>query len=120
VLNPEQTASIFSYSFFFFLDHIIFLAYRESQLQEEELYPLCDSDASTHLKKRSFKANSFHTRLILRLMGKSQHLDSFSSRKSHPHIFFGLMRVFRREFTLLAGIMVLRVLTSFSGYELSN
>ncbi|KAJ7688653.1 hypothetical protein B0H14DRAFT_3101122 [Mycena olivaceomarginata] len=115
VLNPEQTASIFSYSFFFFLDHIVFLAYRESQLQEEELYPLCDSDASTHLKKRSFKANSFHTRLILRLMGESQHLDSFSSRKSHPHIFFGLMRVFRREFTLLAGIMVLRVLTSFSG-----
>ncbi|KAJ7367289.1 hypothetical protein DFH08DRAFT_929873 [Mycena albidolilacea] len=40
VLNPEQTASIFSYSFFFFLDPIIFLAYRESQLQEEELYPL--------------------------------------------------------------------------------
>ncbi|KAJ7354076.1 P-loop containing nucleoside triphosphate hydrolase protein [Mycena albidolilacea] len=40
VLNPEQTASIFSYSFFFFLDPIIFLAYRESQLHEEELYPL--------------------------------------------------------------------------------
>ncbi|KAJ7791217.1 hypothetical protein B0H14DRAFT_3094524 [Mycena olivaceomarginata] len=105
LLTPQQyipvdpsTASIFSYSFFFFLDHIIFLAYRESQLQEEELYPLCDSDASTHLKKRSFK-----------------HLDSFSSRKSHPHIFFGLMRVFRREFTLLAGIMVLSVLNSFSG-----
>ncbi|KAJ7264445.1 P-loop containing nucleoside triphosphate hydrolase protein [Mycena haematopus] len=40
VLNPEQTASIFSFAFYFFLDHIIFLAYRESQLQEEELYPL--------------------------------------------------------------------------------
>jgi phosphopentomutase len=56
VLNPEQTASMFSFAFYFFLDHIIFLAYRESQLQEDELYPLCDTDASTHLKDRSFKA----------------------------------------------------------------
>ncbi|KAJ6448334.1 P-loop containing nucleoside triphosphate hydrolase protein [Mycena sanguinolenta] len=39
-LNPEQTASIFSFAFYLFLDHIIFIAYRESQLQEEELYPL--------------------------------------------------------------------------------
>ncbi|KAF7364887.1 Multidrug resistance-associated ABC transporter protein [Mycena venus] len=39
-LNPEQTASIFSVAFYFFLDPIIFHAYRESQLQEDELYPL--------------------------------------------------------------------------------
>jgi hypothetical protein len=59
VINPEQTASIFSFAFFFFVDRIIFLAYRESQLQEEELYPLCDSDASAHLKNTSFKAGVF-------------------------------------------------------------
>jgi hypothetical protein len=59
VINPEQTASIFSFAFFFFLDRIIFLAYRESQLPEEELYPLCDSDASAHLKTTSFKARVF-------------------------------------------------------------
>ncbi|KAJ7367252.1 P-loop containing nucleoside triphosphate hydrolase protein [Mycena albidolilacea] len=99
ILNPEQTASIFSFSFYFFLDHIIFLAYRQSQLQEHELYPLCDTDTSTHLRQRSFK-----------------YLDSFSGGKSRRHIFFGLMRIFRREFTILAGILVLRVLINFSGF----
>ncbi|KAJ7625289.1 P-loop containing nucleoside triphosphate hydrolase protein [Mycena polygramma] len=98
VLNPEQTASMFSFAFYFFLDHIIFLAYRESQLQEDELYPLCDTDASAHLKKRSFK-----------------YLDSFSGSKSSRHIFFGLMRVFYREFMMLAGLLVLRVATNYSG-----
>ncbi|KAJ7625252.1 hypothetical protein DFH06DRAFT_1142177 [Mycena polygramma] len=34
VPNPEQTASMFSFAFYFFLDHIIFRAYRESQLQK--------------------------------------------------------------------------------------
>ncbi|KAJ7367306.1 hypothetical protein DFH08DRAFT_910161 [Mycena albidolilacea] len=95
VINPEQTASIFSFAFFFFVDRIIFLAYRESQLQEEELYPLCDSDASAHLKNTSFKAG---------------YLD-----KSPRHIFFGLLLIFHREFTILAGILVLRVLTTLSG-----
>ncbi|KAF7364934.1 Multidrug resistance-associated ABC transporter protein [Mycena venus] len=98
VLSPEQTASIFSVAFYFFLDHIIFLAYRESQLQEDELYPLCDTDTSTYLKNRSFK-----------------YLDSFSGSKSQRHIFFGLMRVFHREFTILAGLLVVRVLTNYSG-----
>jgi hypothetical protein len=59
VPNPEQTASIFSLAFYFFLDRIIFLAYRESQLPEDELYPLCDTDASAYLTARSFKASNF-------------------------------------------------------------
>ncbi|KAJ7825733.1 P-loop containing nucleoside triphosphate hydrolase protein [Mycena olivaceomarginata] len=95
LINPEQTASIFSFAFFFFLDRIVFLAYRESQLQEEELYPLCDSDASAHLTNTSFKARYL--------------------KKSHRHIFFGLMRIFHREFTILAGLLVLRVLSTLSG-----
>ncbi|KAJ7512528.1 P-loop containing nucleoside triphosphate hydrolase protein [Mycena galericulata] len=97
VLNPEQTASIFSFAFYFFLDHIIFLAYRESQLKEDELYPLCDTDSSAHLKVRSF-----------------QYLDTFSSRKARRHIFFGLMRVFYREFMILAGLLVFRVVMNYS------
>ncbi|KAJ6587826.1 hypothetical protein B0H10DRAFT_2233874 [Mycena sp. CBHHK59/15] len=56
VVNPEQTVSIFSFSFYFFLDRIIFRAYRQSELKEDELYPLCDTDASAHLKARSFRA----------------------------------------------------------------
>ncbi|KAJ6603499.1 P-loop containing nucleoside triphosphate hydrolase protein [Mycena vulgaris] len=97
-LNPEQTASIFSFAFYFFLDRIIFLAYRRSKLDEEELYPLCDTDTATHLKNRSFK-----------------YLDSFSGSKSRRHIFFGLMRVYHREFTILAGLLLVRTLTVISG-----
>jgi hypothetical protein len=50
------------------------------------------------------------------LTSQSQYLDSFSGNKSRRHIFFGLMRVFHREFTILAAILVLRVLTTFSAY----
>ena len=63
VPNPEQVASIFGFVFYFFLDHIIFLAYRESQLKEEELYPLCDTDTATHLKARSFKVRQRYIRV---------------------------------------------------------
>ncbi|KAJ6590816.1 P-loop containing nucleoside triphosphate hydrolase protein [Mycena sp. CBHHK59/15] len=96
VPNPEQTASIFSFMFYFFLNRIIFLAYRESQLKEDELYPLCDTDAAAHLKSRSFQASRF------------------SGSKTRRHISFGLMRVFHQEFTILAGLLVLRVITNFS------
>ncbi|KAF7340501.1 Multidrug resistance-associated ABC transporter protein [Mycena sanguinolenta] len=98
VLNPEQTASIFSFAFYFFLDRIIFLAYRESQLQEDELYPLCDTDAAAHLQQRSFK-----------------YMDVFSGGKAPRHLFFGLMRVFYREFIILAFLLVFRVFTNYSG-----
>ncbi|KAJ6585299.1 P-loop containing nucleoside triphosphate hydrolase protein, partial [Mycena capillaripes] len=43
------------------------------------------------------------------------YLDSFSGSKSRRHIFFGLMRVFHREYTILACLLVLRVLTNYSG-----
>ncbi|KAJ7700269.1 hypothetical protein B0H16DRAFT_1642910 [Mycena metata] len=98
-VNPEQTASFLSFAFFSFLDPIIFLAYRQSALAEEQLYPLCDTDSATHLKNQSFK-----------------YLDSFSGSNANRHIFFGLMRVFWREFSTLIGLQVLRVLTNYSGY----
>jgi hypothetical protein len=65
--NPEMTASIFSFAFYFFLDRIIFLAHRESQLHEEELYPLCDSDSATHLKAESFQAGIFVYNVLILL-----------------------------------------------------
>ncbi|KAJ7506775.1 P-loop containing nucleoside triphosphate hydrolase protein [Mycena galericulata] len=86
VPNPEQTASILSFTFYSFLDPIIFLAYQKSELQEHELYPLCDTDYSAYL-----------------------YLD-----KTRRHIFFGLMRVFRRDFALLAGLLVFRVVTNYA------
>ncbi|KAJ7284876.1 P-loop containing nucleoside triphosphate hydrolase protein [Mycena rebaudengoi] len=92
--NPEQTASIISFMLFFFLDDIISKGYRNAQLKEEDLYPLCDTDASEHLRARSFP-----------------HLDTFSGSKKR-HIFFGLMRVFRVEYCVLSLLMVLRVLSN--------
>ncbi|KAJ7130893.1 hypothetical protein C8R46DRAFT_659815 [Mycena filopes] len=97
-INPEQTASLFSFGFYFFLDHITFLAYRQNALEEEQLYPLCDTDTSTHLKNRSFK-----------------YLDKFSGGKANHHIFFGLMRVFWREFLTLVVLLVIRVAANYSG-----
>ncbi|KAJ7069538.1 hypothetical protein C8F01DRAFT_1113104 [Mycena amicta] len=95
-INPEQTASIFSFSLYFFLDRIIFSAYRESQLPEDELYPLCDTDRAMHLKERSFK-----------------HIDVFSGAKRR-YLFFGLMRVYWREFSVLTILIILRALANYS------
>ncbi|KAJ6479415.1 hypothetical protein C8R47DRAFT_1322641 [Mycena vitilis] len=97
-VNPEQTASIFSFALYFFLDRIIFLAHRQARLDEDELYPLCDSDASAHLKNQSFK-----------------YLDRFSGKKSQHHIFVGFMRFFRREVTLMVVLIFLKVVTTISG-----
>ncbi|KAJ6502921.1 P-loop containing nucleoside triphosphate hydrolase protein [Mycena vitilis] len=96
--NPEQTASLFSFALYFFMDQIIFLAHRQSRLQEDELYPLCDTDASTHLKNRSFK-----------------YLDRFSGNKSKRHLFLGLMRVFQRDVAVLTILLILRPFTLMAG-----
>ncbi|KAJ7676645.1 P-loop containing nucleoside triphosphate hydrolase protein [Mycena polygramma] len=98
VANPEQTASLSSFALYFFMDQIIFLAHRESRLQEDELYPLCDTDASNYLKNRSFK-----------------YLDRFSGKKSKRHIFFGLMRVFQRDVAVLTILLILRPFTTMAG-----
>ncbi|KAJ7283151.1 hypothetical protein C8J57DRAFT_1498229 [Mycena rebaudengoi] len=94
--NPEQTASIIAFAFYFFLDRIVFLGYRNSEIKEDEFYPLCDTDASRHLRARTFP-----------------HLDTFSGSKKR-HIFFGLMRIFRVEVSLMAVLQVFQVLANFS------
>ncbi|KAJ7283175.1 P-loop containing nucleoside triphosphate hydrolase protein [Mycena rebaudengoi] len=94
--NPEQTASIIAFAFYFFLDRIVFLGYRNSEIKEDEFYPLCDTDASRHLRARTFP-----------------HLDTFSGSKKR-HIFFGLMRIFRVEVSLMAALQAFQVLANFS------
>ncbi|CAK5284005.1 unnamed protein product [Mycena citricolor] len=96
-LNPEETASIISHAFFFFLDGIIFLAYRQGKLDEPQLYALRDSDASEYLTRKSFK-----------------YLDSYMG-KARGHIFFGLMRVFGARFIVLGCLLLVRVLMALSG-----
>ncbi|KAJ7132157.1 multidrug resistance-associated ABC transporter [Mycena epipterygia] len=90
VPNPEQTASMLSVLLYIFVDPIVFAAYRNSHLGEEELAPLCDTDSAEYLKEMSFP-----------------HLDAVSGNKRH--IFFGLLYIFRREFVILSGLQFLKV-----------
>ncbi|KAJ7633865.1 hypothetical protein DFH06DRAFT_1139783 [Mycena polygramma] len=117
IANPEQTASIFSLALYFFMDQIIFRAHRQSRLQEDELYPLGDTDASTHLKSRSFKVTTFNRYRSHRLNGTIAvlYLDRFSGNKSQRRIFFGLMRGFQRDIAVLTILLLLRPFTTMAG-----
>ncbi|KDR83043.1 hypothetical protein GALMADRAFT_866150 [Galerina marginata CBS 339.88] len=83
VPNDEQTCSLFALLYYTYLDPVIFLGYRVPHLSYEQLPPLCDSDYSTHLTETAFP-----------------HLDPFRGAKRR-HLFFGLMRVFRKEYMIL-------------------
>ncbi|KAI0068098.1 P-loop containing nucleoside triphosphate hydrolase protein [Artomyces pyxidatus] len=93
--NPEQTASILSFVTYTFLDPIVFLAYRVPHLSLDKLPPLADYDYARNLVASSFK-----------------HLDTFSGAPKR-HVFWGIMKVFRREYTTLAILVAIRVVTAF-------
>ncbi|KAF8889981.1 multidrug resistance-associated ABC transporter [Gymnopilus junonius] len=84
VLNPEQTASLFSLMVFSFLDPVISEAYSVPHLPYDRLPPLADYDYSKNLIDRAFP-----------------HLDEFHGAKRR-HLFFGLMRVFSWEYLAMA------------------
>nr|GAT43346.1 predicted protein [Mycena chlorophos] len=87
VANAEQTASILSLAFYFFLDPIIKLASRVSHLPYEDLPPLCDYDASEVLRKHAFPS-----------------LDAFESGKRR-HLGIGLLSLFQWDFILMAFLL---------------
>ncbi|KAF7299693.1 ATP-binding cassette transporter [Mycena chlorophos] len=95
-INPEQTAPLGSFILYSFLDNIIWNAYRQSGLQEEQLYPMCDTDGALVLKERAFK-----------------HLDVYSGAKRR-YLFFGLMRVYWREFSVLVVLILLRPVANYA------
>ncbi|KAF8883986.1 P-loop containing nucleoside triphosphate hydrolase protein [Infundibulicybe gibba] len=86
--NPEQTASLLSLVVYAFLDPIIFLAYRIPHFSHDQLPPLADYDYAQNLRMKSFPV-------------------------CH-HLFFGLMRIFRREYCILACMIILMVVFSFA------
>ncbi|KAF8883972.1 hypothetical protein BD779DRAFT_1787388 [Infundibulicybe gibba] len=94
--NPEQTASLISLIVYAFLDPIIFLAYRIPHLSHDQLPPLADYDDAKFIKMKSFP-----------------HIDTFAGGKGR-HLFFGLMRVFRREYCILVCMIILQVAFSFA------
>ncbi|KAJ6575530.1 hypothetical protein B0H10DRAFT_2168545 [Mycena sp. CBHHK59/15] len=93
--NPEQTASIMATMFYFFLDPIVFLAYKIPHLSHEQLPPLSDYDYAKNLKAKNFK-----------------YLDVFAGNKRH--IFFGLLRVFRNEYISMAAVIIVVSLCNFA------
>ncbi|KAE9396473.1 hypothetical protein BT96DRAFT_996727 [Gymnopus androsaceus JB14] len=88
---PEQTASLFSLVFYFFLDPIVFEARTVSHLPYDHLPPLADYDYAKNLRLRAFK-----------------HLDRFSGLKKRRHLFFSLMRIFWKEYSIMALMTMLQ------------
>ncbi|KAH7929355.1 P-loop containing nucleoside triphosphate hydrolase protein [Leucogyrophana mollusca] len=82
--HPEQIAPWLSMLTYSWEDPIVYLAYRMPHLSHEKLPPLADQDRSKNLVKKSFPE-----------------LDPFSGSKRR-HIFFGLMKVYRTEYMILA------------------
>ncbi|KAK0465231.1 uncharacterized protein EV420DRAFT_1637381 [Desarmillaria tabescens] len=95
--SPEQTAPLISLMLHSYLDPLVLKAYRIPHLPFDQLPPLSDYDTSQVLKARSFP-----------------HLDVFSGAKKR-HIFFGLMRVFRWDYTVLALMILVHVCGTFAG-----
>ncbi|EJU03269.1 hypothetical protein DACRYDRAFT_106434 [Dacryopinax primogenitus] len=98
---PEQTASIFSFMFFLFLEPIVFTAWRVPQLPYDRLPPLPDTDWSDNLRARA--------------MDKLDPVRRRDMGKRERHIFFGLMDVFRWEYTRMSFFLVLEVMCRFLG-----
>ncbi|KAF9475019.1 multidrug resistance-associated ABC transporter [Pholiota conissans] len=92
VINDEQTCSLFSLVLYTFLDPVILLGSRVAHLKYDQLPPLSDTDYSKNLTKYAFP-----------------HLDAFRGAK-RLHLFFGLMRVFRKEYAALGSLFVLQAL----------
>ncbi|TDL23375.1 hypothetical protein BD410DRAFT_820769 [Rickenella mellea] len=94
--NPEQVASLLSLMLYTYLDPFIFKASRDPKMLRDELPPLADYDYTANLVKRSFK-----------------YLDTSSGARK-GHLFFSLMRIFRREYVILSTMLVIRVFVSFA------
>ncbi|THU88444.1 P-loop containing nucleoside triphosphate hydrolase protein [Dendrothele bispora CBS 962.96] len=97
VPNPEQTACLLSMATYQFLDPLVWTAYKVTHLAFDQLPPLNDNDQAHVLKERSFRYLDIHAGAPRR------------------HIFFGLMRIFRREYVILALSIILHVAANFAG-----
>ncbi|PPR05406.1 hypothetical protein CVT24_008020 [Panaeolus cyanescens] len=96
VPNPEQTCSIFALAVHSYIDPVIFQGARVSHLPPEDLPPLSDTDWSKNLKQRGFP-----------------HLDPFLGGKKQ-HLFFGILKVYKKEFILNALNIVGQSFCSFA------
>ncbi|KAJ8082215.1 hypothetical protein PM082_008062 [Marasmius tenuissimus] len=94
--NPEQTASLFSLTLFFFMDPVIFSVRKNEHLPYDQLPSLADYDHAENLRKRAFR-----------------HLDP-TLRPKRRHLFFSLVRVFLWDHVILTLMLIIQVTTGFS------
>ncbi|KAG8864769.1 hypothetical protein FRB96_003355 [Tulasnella sp. 330] len=94
-LNPS-IASWWSIVSFSFLDPVIKKAYSVPHLPYDEFPVLADTDHADNLVKVAFP-----------------HLDPELTPVKGRHIFFGLMWIYRWDYSMMAGFMLLRTLSSF-------
>ncbi|KAJ7187879.1 hypothetical protein C8R46DRAFT_1157119 [Mycena filopes] len=92
--NGEQTSSLLSLVLYFFLDPIIFLAYRIPHLKFEQLPALSDTDYALNLKREAFP-----------------YLDVFAGKKRH--VFFGLVWMNRWIILGMSLVIVVNALAAF-------
>lgn len=111
--SPEQTCSLLSRLTFAFLDSIVVKAYRAPRLFYEDLPPLSDYDYAEYLRKRSFRVRTDDYLPSLYLTSFSQYLDPMIVTKRR-NIFFGLIRVFAKEFAVLATLVALQSVLDFA------
>ncbi|CCO31817.1 hypothetical protein BN14_05867 [Rhizoctonia solani AG-1 IB] len=97
--NPEQTASLISLITYTYLDPVVFAAYRASKLEYDQLPPLADYDHATVLRQHALDA-----------------LDPIeNSRNKKRHVFWGLMQIFWREYSLMGFLAIIKVTMELSG-----
>ncbi|KAF8513334.1 P-loop containing nucleoside triphosphate hydrolase protein [Hysterangium stoloniferum] len=102
-LNPEQTACLWSFLTFSYLDPLVITAARSKQLSYENFPPLADYDKSAYLMSQSTPILDPH------FHGEDRHL------------FWSLMREFSLEYTFLSLITVIQCLSGFiAPYALNN
>ncbi|KAJ7268668.1 hypothetical protein B0H12DRAFT_1009709 [Mycena haematopus] len=102
VPNAEQTASLSSLLFYFFLDPIIFLGYRVPHLKFDQLPPLSDYDYMENLKIRAWPVHRISCHLIL---------TSVPGKKRH--IVFGIIWTYRWTFFSMAIMLSIMALSGF-------
>ncbi|KAI0803028.1 hypothetical protein BC629DRAFT_1491319 [Irpex lacteus] len=94
-INPIHTVSILSAALFTWLTPYIWLGNRVDHLTVDMLPPLADNELVESLLARGLKQ-----------------LDPFET--SNRYLFFGLMRVFAWDFTIMSMMLILEVLSDFA------
>lgn len=111
--SPEQTCSWLSRLVYSFMDPVIIKALRRPNLPYEDLPPLADYDDAEYLTKRSLQVGSCPFRTACIDSVTVQYLDPTIITK-RQHVFYALLRIFAREFTIMALLVMLRSVLSFA------